>query len=76
MTLTPVIRLYHIADGEGLGRCRAATLEILPNLANEALRYRDVGADEADGSRARVVEGRQGERRLGRVVATGRRAQK
>ena len=76
MTLAPVIRLYHIADGEGLGRCRAATLEVLPNLAYEALCHRDVRANEADGSRTRVVEGREGERRLGGVVATGRRAQK
>ena len=76
MALAAVVRLYHVTDGERLGRCRASALEVLPNLAYEALCHRDIGADEADGSRARVVEGSQGERRLGRVVATGSSAQK
>ena len=76
MTLTPVIRLYHITDGEGLGRCRAATLAVLPNLAHEPFRHGDIRPDETDGSRTRVVEGREGERRLGRVVSTGSSAQK
>ena len=76
MALAAVVRLDYITDGERLGRCRAATLEVLPNLAYEALRHRDIQANEANGSRARVVEGREGERRLGGVVPARRRAQK
>ena len=74
--LAPIIRLDHIADGEDFSCSGAATLEVLPNLANEAFCYRDIRPDEADGSRARVVEGREGERRLGGVVSTGSSAQK